>query len=195
MNWFMIAGGLLVAIGIIFLIKYLIGNTTSNGEKTEIPEIPIEPSIKPKMSYGKIWNWVIPILIISAIIGAILIVPKYYKNGDKVTELSIPASYSWKKKPHQYGYNSNERFGGPYDAVITKNDSNFCFTVYGGESNTHFYGKNKNGKIEGWWEQSNPRAGGKWDLKKDAYDSTLYTGICTDPYLPDGTDIELRLKY
>lgn len=149
-----------------------------------------------KMSYGKIWNWVIPILIISAIIGvSFFIVPKYYnKNG--ITKSR--ASYSWKKKPHQYGYNSNERFGGPYDAVITKDkddESNFCFTVYGGKSDTHFYGKNKNGKIEGWWEQSNPRAGGTWNLKKDVSDPTLYTGICTDPYLPDGADIELRLKY
>lgn len=148
---------------------------------------------KSKMSYGKIWSWIIPTLIISAIVGAILTVPKYYnKNGIAKST----ASYSWKKKSHQYGCNSNERFGGPYDTVITKDDgSNFCFTVYGGESDTHFYGKNKNGKIEGWWKQSNPRAGGKWDLKKDAYDPALYTGICTDPYLPDGTDIELRLKY
>lgn len=117
-------------------------------------------------------------------------------NTFGVNSKGTPASYIWKKKPHQYGYNPSKRFGGPYDAVIKKDDdSNFCFIVYGGESDTHFYGKKKNENISGWWEQSEPRAGGTWSLKKDVGDPTLYTGICTDPYLPDGANIELRLKY
>lgn len=196
MNWFMIAGGLLVVIGIIFLIKYLIGNTTSNGEKTEIPEIPIEPSIKAKMSYGKIWNWVIPILIISAIIGAILIVPKYYNKSAGWKSAQVNAVFSWEKEPSQYGLDPEIRRSIPMEAVITRNDAdvfNFVFYYYshrGIKEAGVFEGeKTATGRIEGTWRQDRPKDGGEWYLEQNS--QRLFTGKHRDR---SGDWIPMKLK-
>lgn len=121
-----------------------------------------------------------------------------YRSVAKIQSSSheISAVCGWKKKPAQYGYNPSERTGGPYDTVITKDDNNnFCFTVSTGGSIGHFYGKKKNGMIEGWWEQTNPRSGGKFNLRKDTGDPTLYTGTITDPSLLEGMYFELRVRY
>lgn len=159
---------------------------------------------KQKKIGGKTWNWVVPVFLISALIFGFWITSKNTKKeGGEIKKIILKqASFSWKKKPHQYGYDPKQRFGGPYDVVITKDDDpevidpSFCFTVKHNKGDARFYGKKKkSGIIEGWWEQKNPRSGGKWTLKKNSNDPNLYEGNLTDQYLLDGVDTELRLKY
>lgn len=192
MNWFMIAGSLLVAIGIVFLIRYLIGNATGNDEKTKTPEVPIESSIKSKMSYGKIWNWVIPILIISAVIGvSFFIVPKYYGKA-KVTQVN--AVFSWKKEPSQYGLDPEIRRSVPMEAMITRNDAVFNFVFYyyrkGIKEEGVFEGeRTATGRIEGTWRQDRPKDGGEWYLEENS--PRLFTGKHMDR---SGDWIPMKLK-
>lgn len=106
----------------------------------------------------------------------------------------IKAVYSWKKKPNQYGYNPEQRFGGPFDAKITRNnDRNFSFVVYTRMGECYFDGWKIEGtkKIEGRWRCPKTGDGGKWELQEDTRRPGMYTGIETDSYLPEGKPSEL----
>lgn len=203
MNWFMIAGGLLVIIGIVFLIRYLIGNTTGNGEKTKSPEVPIESSIKSKMSYRKIWVWSFIVVIIFTIIGLSLFFSKHNKT-EKSKSLSFQsqkekethAIFIWTLDPSQHG---KKRTSGPKQALITKNNKDeFNFVVYyyhkGRKEKSVFEGERTAlGRIEGFWWQQNPRDGGKWYLDVDSVNKRLFTGKHSDT-IGEQTQIMLKIK-
>lgn len=189
-----------IVVGLFFtiLILVLVLNRKRMGSKSTTG------TGKPKMSYGKIWNWVIPIGIISVLVIYGLIVPKHFKEGGNGSAIAKSALYSWKKKDHQYGFDPGQRFGGPYNAQITRNDSShFCFTVFSpdGKKMAYFTGRKEDGGIirgSGCW-QNNPRGGrdgrdgGDFYLKMDSRDPRLYEGECTDSDLPDGVYIKLRI--
>lgn len=141
------------------------------------------------------WNWIIPIGIISVLVGLGLIVPKYYKkDGKGNATVKSSALYSWKKLDHQYGYNPEQRFGGPFDAKITKNNAkNFSFIVYNRMGECYFDGWKieRTKKIEGRWRCPKTGDGGKWELQEDTRRPGMYTGITTDSYLPEGVPSEL----
>ena len=103
MNWFIIAAAISVAAGIFSLIKSLTNNRKEGTEnQTTTPQL--EQKIKSKASYGKMWNWIIPIGIISALVLGFWLAPKYFKGG-----ISKPTTVIWKKKPHQYGREPEKR--------------------------------------------------------------------------------------
>lgn len=194
MNQMWIAFGLLVAIGFGFLIKFLISN--GNGGKVKRPQVPITPTptVEPKMSYGKIWNWIIPILIISAIIGAILIVPKYYNKSAGWKSAQVDAVFSWKKEPSQYGLDPEIRRSVPMEAMITRNDAVFNFVFYyydkGIKESGVFEGeRTATGRIEGTWRQDRPKDGGEWYLEEKS--PRLFTGKHMDR---SGDWIPMKLK-
>ena len=148
----------LVIVIINHLIKFLARNNNEADEQAVNPQP--EQVIEIKKSSRKIWNWIVLIAIISAIIGAIFIVPKYFK-GD--WNLSIPASVIWKKKPHQYGRVPEDRTSGYLNATITEDsETKFCFTVDTTNGKSYYTGRrsDKESKIEGSW--INSPDGGKW---------------------------------
>lgn len=215
MNQVMIAGAIAVLVIVIgFLIKFI-----SKGKESKIETATLEPeetkqdkepeeNKKGKTGSRKVSNWmgwIIVVVIISGVFVFVFVAPKYFKNGVWMktgSKLSIQGSYTWEKKSDQSGRNPSQRSGGPYDVVITKDDAeggdspSFCFTLLGKKGLAYFYGKKKkNGLIEGWWEQKNPRESGTWNLKKDRGDPNLYTGIITEKGYPEEVPAELRLKY
>ncbi|MDE1988163.1 MAG: hypothetical protein KGJ58_00805 [Patescibacteria group bacterium] len=160
-----------------------------NGENAKKSQVPITtiPIAETRKSYGKIWNWIIPIAIISAIIGAILTVPKHFK-----TKSSMPASYIWIKKPHQYGSNPEKRTSGHLNATVTEDGDKFCFTVHiSRNEDSHYYGRKVGDRIEGSW--INSPNGGNWYLKKDKNNPKLYRGEISDIDLPDWAYLQLEL--
>ena len=64
MRWFIIAAAILVVAGIFSLIKSLTNNRKEGTESQTATPQP-EQKIKFKAGYGKMWNWIIPIGIIS----------------------------------------------------------------------------------------------------------------------------------
>ena len=152
-----------------------------------------QPSKKSQITYGKMWNWIIPIGIISALVLGILIAPRYFNDKkESVVKLSIPASYVWKKKDYQYGKNPNKRTSGYLNATITEdNDEKFCFIVHVGRGGKSYYDGRKldSGKIEGNWR--NPPNGGDWRLEIDKNNPKLYKGEISDLDLDGWAYLEL----
>lgn len=183
-NWEILAASILGGFFLAILILVLVLNSKRKSSKSRTGA----------KSYGKIWNWVIPILIISAIIGGILIVPKYYGKA-KVSQIN--AVFSWEKEPSQYGLNPEIRRSIPQETVITRNDDKVLnFNVYyyhkGGKEVSIFEGeKVSNGKIEGTWRQVRPKDGGEWYLKTNLDNERLFTGKYSDG---SGEWIPMKLK-
>lgn len=187
-NWEILATSILGGFFVAILILVLVLNSRRKSKSGVV---------KPKMSYGGVWNWIIALVIISAIIGAVFIVPKNIKkgwNGIGISELSIPATVIWKKKPHQYGSNPEKRTSGYMNATVTEdNDDKFCFTVHVNRNeDSHYYGRKvEGGRIEGSWR--NPPNGGNWHLEKDEHNPKLYNGEISDIDLPDWAYLQLEL--
>ncbi|KKR47078.1 MAG: hypothetical protein UT80_C0011G0009 [Parcubacteria group bacterium GW2011_GWC1_40_13] len=189
MNWFIIATAILVVAGIFSLIKSLTNNGKKETENQATATPQLEQRIKSKASYGKMWNWIIPIGIISALVLGFWLAPKYFKGG-----ISKPTTVIWKKKPHQYGREPEKRTSGYLNATLTEDsDTKFCFTVHVGRNeDSHYNGRKVGGdRIEGSWR--NPPDGGKWYLKRDMKNSKLYKGGIDDPYLSDWAYFELEI--
>src|SRR3989338_7109246 len=116
MNWFIIAAAISVAAGIFSLIKSLTNNRKEGTEnQTTTPQL--EQKIKSKASYGKMWNWIIPIGIISALVLGIWIAPKYF--NEKISRVSTNAIFIWTLDPSQHGA---KRTSGPQQAEVIKDD-------------------------------------------------------------------------
>ena len=81
MNWFIIATAILVVAGIFSLIKSLTNNGKKETENQATATPQLEQRIKSKASYGKMWNWIIPIGIISALVLGFWLAPKYFKGA------------------------------------------------------------------------------------------------------------------
>lgn len=183
----------LVIVIISHLIRFLSRNNNEADEQAVNPQRVQE--IESKKSYGKIWNWIIAIVIISAIIGAVLIVPKYYGKA-KVSQIN--AIFSWEKDSNQYGLHPDIRASGPEQAKITKDDQVFNFQVsyiHNGRNETSFFeGEYVSYKrIEGSWWQDRPKDGGKWYLEQDSVNKRLFTGRYNDgsgEWIP----MELKIK-
>ena len=189
MRWFIIAAAILVVAGIFSIIKSLINNRKERTESQTATPQP-EQKIKFKAGYGKMWNWIIPIGIISALVLGFWIAPKYYK----MNVISKPAAVIWKKKPDQYGREPEKRTSGYLNATLTEDsDTKFCFAVHVGRNeDSHYNGRKVGGdRIEGSWR--NPPDGGKWYLKRDMKNSKLYKGGIDDPYLSDWAYFELEI--
>lgn len=157
----------------------------------------------PKMAYGRFWKWII---LVSVFVALGLIAPKYLKKVGKekaVAKLSIPATFSWKKKDDQYGRYPEKRESGPKNAKITRDDERnggvFNFEAPylhdGIQRVGYFEGEYVTDKrIEGVWWQDYPRAGGEWYLERDRVNERLFTGSHRDggDWIPMTLKIKLK---
>ena len=193
MNWFIIAAAISVAAGIFSLIKSLTNNRKEGTEnQTTTPQL--EQKIKSKASYGKMWNWIIPIGIISALVLGIWIAPKYF--NEKISRVSTNAIFIWTLDPSQHGA---KRTSGPLQAEVVIDDGKiFNFVMYyyrkGKKEEAIFEGeRTSTRKIEGFWWQNNPEDRGQWYLKPDPANDRLFVGEHSD-LSQEWTPIKLILK-
>ena len=183
MRWFIIAAAISVAAGIFSLIKSLTNNRKKGTEShTVTPQL---EQNKSKASYGKMWNWIIPIGIISALVLGLWIAPKYFnKEGEK--SLKVYAIHWWEKEPHQYGENPEMRSSYPMEATVMQNyDGVFIFKSFythkGRSEFSLFQGEfdeeiHKGTRIKGFWNQDQPVNGGKWYLECISEDCREFKG-------------------
>lgn len=197
MNQLMIAGGILLAIGIGFLIIKLITHAAGGTKK------PQPATVRNKIAYGKIIMWIVVVAVI-AILG--LITPKYVKKSWKektASKLATPSTFSWKKNDDQYGRYPEKRESGPKNAKITRDDKHkggvFNFEVpylhNGIQRVSYFEGEYVTDKrIEGNWSQDYPRAGGDWYLERNSANKRLFTGSHRDgvDWIPMTLKIKLK---
>lgn len=201
-NWKILATSILGVLFISMLILVLILNSRRKSSKSETK---IEPEKRKEEEKKKTWGqvikmWLFIIIIVIPVtwgVGKIIwtATSRSMLNTFGVNSKGTPASYIWKKKPHQYGHNPEKRTSGYLNAVVTKNDEkNFCFTVNVNGIDSHYTGKyvdvGKN-RIEGAWR--NPPNGGKWYLEKDEKKPNFFKGGITDLDLEGWADLELEI--
>jgi len=184
MRWFIIAALISVAVGIGSLIKSMTNNREKETESQTITPQP-ERKIGSKMGYGKMWFWIVLLVIISALVLGLWIAPKYFnKEGKKLLETY--AIHWWEKEPHQYGENPEMRSSYPMEATVMQNyDGVFIFKSFythkGRSEFSLFQGEfdeeiHKGTRIKGFWNQDQPVNGGKWYLECISEDCREFKG-------------------
>lgn len=190
-NWEILAVSILGGFFLAILILILVLNSRRKGSKLAADEVG-----RARMSYGKIWSWIILVVIILALLALIeaSLAIKSYNKGGKKKEAQVCGVFSWELDPSQYG---QVRRSLPQETVVMeKNNGVFNFTVYyrhnGKREESVFKGERlSNGRIEGTWSQERPEDGGEWHLEQNPDDIRLYNGKYRDR---SGELIRMKLK-